>query len=93
MFSDQPCEKKVQNITLERQNFASEDLSPWLYNGGSKGKTADLGYYIGYEICKSYYNNALDKKRAVKDIIELNYDDNIAVDKFLVKSNYLETAK
>lgn len=72
--------------------MASEDLSPWLYNGGSKGKTADLGYYIGYEICKSYYNNALDKKRAVKDIIELNYDDNIAVDKFLAKSNYLEPA-
>lgn len=48
----------------------------WLYNGNqSKKKPADLGYYIGYEICKSYYENATDKSRAIKEIIQLNWLD------------------
>ena len=36
------AELKVQ---FERDMF-SEDLSGWLYNGGQKGASADLGYYI-----------------------------------------------
>src|SRR6185295_13182065 len=47
----------------------------WLYNGSRAKTMADLGYYMGYAICKSYYNNASDKKNAIKEIIELNYSD------------------
>ena len=36
-----------------------------------KDKPADLGYYMGYHIAKSYYENAKDKKQAVIDIIEM----------------------
>ena len=34
------------------------DTDNWLYNGmAAKGeKPADLGYYVGYKICESYYN-------------------------------------
>jgi len=71
------------------RDLDSEDLSLWLYNGGQQGEKADLGYYIGYEICKSYYMHAADKKQAIKDIIELNYDDNQAVETFVAKSKYL----
>ena len=62
--------------------------SNWLYNGSSAKTVADLGYFMGYTICKAYYNNAADKKKAVKDIIELKYPDNEAIDKFLQQSNY-----
>jgi hypothetical protein len=57
----------------------------WLYNGMAvKGeKPADLGYYIGYKICDAYYNQAKDKKQAVKDILTIQ-DYN----QFLAKSGY-----
>ena len=35
----------------------------------AKERPADLGYYIGYKICEAYYQNAKDKKQAIKDIL------------------------
>jgi len=67
-------------------NFGFEDN--WLYNGLQEGDSADLGYYIGYEICKSYYNNSKDKTKAIKDIIELNYSNDKSVEEFLRKSKF-----
>jgi hypothetical protein len=71
-----------------KKEMLSEDISNWLYNGGQKGESADLGYYIGYEICKSYYKHAKNKSKAIKEIIELNYSDDKAVDAFLTKSKF-----
>lgn len=60
------------------------DLSKWLYNGEkSVDRPADLGYYIGYKICESYYNNSPDKTQAVLDILKIK--DYTA---FLEKSGY-----
>ena len=64
--------------------------SNWLYNGSSAKTVADLGYFMGYTICKTYYSNADDKKKAVKEIIELKYPDNDAIDKFLQRSKYYD---
>lgn len=59
----------------------------WLY--GSKGKKAgrpnDLGYAIGYKICKAYYQQQNDSKKAIEDI--LNISD---FRQFLTASGYLE---
>ena len=58
----------------------------WLY--GSKGKREgrpnDLGYWIGYKICKAYYDKSIDKAKAIHDI--LNIDDEMD---FLNQSGYL----
>jgi hypothetical protein len=46
------------------------DLSHWLYQGDrSKDRPADLGYFMGYEICKAYYDRAMDKRQALRDIL------------------------
>lgn len=46
--------------------------SAWLYNyPGTTEHPADLGYWIGYRITKAYYQNATDKRQALRDIIEL----------------------
>lgn len=74
-----------------RKEMFSDNFSNWLYNGGSKGEKADLGYYIGYEICKSYYDISKDKSQAIKDIIELNYDNDKAVENFLDKSKFFKS--
>lgn len=65
----------------------STEMSNWLYNG-TKVEQADLGYFMGYVICKSYYKNQVNKKKAVKDIIELNYTDTAQVNKFVRSSAY-----
>ena len=62
--------------------------SNWLYNGGQAITVADLGYYMGYAICKAFYDNSPNKKTAIKEIIELNYSDSPAVENFLKRSKY-----
>ncbi len=45
----------------------------WIANYGivSKDSYPDLGYWIGYEICKSYYENTKDKKQAIYDMLHI----------------------
>ncbi len=81
-----------EHEAILKEDFKKEMFSNvynhWLYNGNSSKTIADLGYFMGYTICKSYYNQAADKRQAIKDIIELNYSDSNAVEKFLLQSKY-----
>ena len=45
----------------------------WIANSDQEtaDKPADLGYWIGYQICKAYYNNSSDKSKAVHDILNI----------------------
>ncbi len=47
------------------------DLSGWLYNG-TLTKPGDLGYWVGYRIVKSYYQRAADKRRALREILQMS---------------------
>lgn len=88
MFYGKKSHKEIKEQF--KQDMLTKNLANWLYNGGQKGESADLGYYIGYEICKSYYKHAKNKSQAIKEIIELNYTDDKAVDAFLVQSKFFE---
>jgi hypothetical protein len=55
----------------------------WLYSSKDKSRPKDLGYWMGYKITKAYYNKADDKKKAIKDI--LNIKD---FNSFLTNSGY-----
>jgi hypothetical protein len=70
-----------------KEMFAT-DFSKWLYNGSTTETVGDLGYFMGYAICKAYYNKARDKKKAIAEIIELDYADTEAVTDFLKRSEY-----
>jgi hypothetical protein len=75
--------------TQFKNELCNENIGNWLYNGITvKDKPADLGYYIGYKIAESYYDNAPDKKQAIVDIIEM--DNPI---QFLEKSKYDQKPK
>jgi hypothetical protein len=71
-----------------KQEMFTTAYQKWLYNGSEATTMADLGYFMGYTICKSYYNHSTNKKAAVKAIIELNYSDSNAVETFLTRSAY-----
>lgn len=69
-----------------QKDMSGADTSGWLYQGDkAKGHPADLGYYVGYKICEAYYAHAVDKRRAIRDILEIkNFNQ------FLVASRYGE---
>ncbi|HEX7846169.1 MAG TPA: DUF2268 domain-containing putative Zn-dependent protease [Chitinophagaceae bacterium] len=56
-----------------KKQMDGENVDEWLYNGFDPRRPypQDLGYYMGYKICEAYYNKAVDKKQAVKDILEI----------------------
>ena len=65
----------------------NDDFANWLYGGVRKDdRPADMGYYIGYTITKAYYEKAVDKKKAVYEI--LNIQD---CREFLRNSSYSPT--
>lgn len=63
----------------------------WFWgNSNNQFKKGDLGYYIGYAICKSYYEKAINKEKAIKEMITLNYLDEKKVYQFIDASKYFE---
>lgn len=60
----------------------------WFYNGGSVAEKADMGYYVGYEICKGYYNKAKNKKQALKDLMQIDLSNEADAEKILSGSGY-----
>jgi hypothetical protein len=71
-----------------KQEMFTTAYNNWLYNGANAKTVADLGYFMGYTICQSYYKHSPDKRQAIKEIIELNYSDSSLVENFLKKSKY-----
>jgi uncharacterized protein YjaZ len=72
-----------------KKEMFGDKVARWLYNGAdAKGTPGDLGYFMGYAICKSYYQQAKDKPAAIQDIIQLHTSDTTAVLQFLERSGY-----
>lgn len=61
----------------------------WVSTGNNAALPApDRGYFVGYQICKAYYNKATDKSDALNKIISLDYADPAAMENFLKESGY-----
>lgn len=78
-----------------RQAFAWEMFNPftgfWLYSDArNKFNVRDLGYYVGYAICEKYYNQSDDKSAAIREMIELDYNNEDALSAFVDKSRYFD---
>lgn len=72
-----------------KQDMLSNATDWWVSTGQNPLlPVRDLGYFVGYAICKSYYQSAKDKSAAVKDIIELDYSNPDSAIAFLQKSGY-----
>lgn len=73
---------------LFEKEMLGQETKNWLYNGNeAPNGNADLGYFMGYMICKSYYDNSKNKKQSLKEIIEIDYTRENVI-KFLEKSKY-----
>ena len=84
-YSRNAAEAVGHELEIETRFAADVDkteLSDWVYNA-SPDTPGDLGYWVGYRIAKAYYQNAPDKRRALREIFEM--DDPKA---FLEKSGW-----
>lgn len=71
-----------------QKEMLTQETKDWLYNGNdAPNGVADLGYFMGYEICKSYYKNAKNKKKAIDEMLKLEYNPKSVLE-FLKKSKY-----
>jgi hypothetical protein len=64
---------KGHELAIETAFAADEDktdLSAWLDNGTATAP-GDLGYWVGYRVCKAYYEHAANKRRAIREIIQM----------------------
>jgi len=79
-YKDRLCNEFVARMD-------TADYKDWMYSvSGKDDRPNDLGYWIGYKITEQYYAKAVDKKKAVAEILDIkNYKD------FLNKSGYLQT--
>jgi hypothetical protein len=73
------------------QDMGNQNYYNWLQNDtNNQFGMRDLGYYIGYALVEQYYNAAEDKQAAVKELIEMNYNDEATVNQFVDKLGYFE---
>jgi len=92
-FLDDYAKPKTKEIwALFQAQRSRTNSSGWLY-GGNVNKLFpdapnDLGYWLGFQICRAYYEKATDKKQAIHDI--LNIKD---FDAFVTDSGYPEEMK
>jgi hypothetical protein len=56
-----------------RERMHGSDYSGWLYGGDlERGRPADLGYWIGYRIARAYYERAVDKQDAIREMLGMD---------------------
>lgn len=61
-------EKDIETAFVADQD--KTDLSAWLNNGTAE-KPGDLGYWVGYRVAKAYYQQAADKRQALRELLEM----------------------
>ena len=61
-------EKEIETAFVPDED--QKDLSKWLYNSTYE-KHGDLGYWVGYRIVKAYYQHSEDKRRALREILQM----------------------
>ncbi len=78
---------------FELEMFYPPNLYRWLWGDAPNSfGVRDLGYYIGYQMAENHYNKIRDKKQAVKELINLNYADEKAVEDFVQKSGFFSAS-
>lgn len=72
-----------KNEYAEKRN-----ANDWVSIESKKFNFGAAGYYVGFKICEAFYNKAKNKKKAIRQIIEMNNPEYI-----LNASNFLLTEK
>lgn len=73
----------------EQDLFLPGVLNNWMWGTNTNElKERDLGYFIGYRIAEAYLTNAKNKSNAIRELIELDYTNDRAVERIVDGSRY-----
>jgi hypothetical protein len=83
------------NKNKVKQQFLKEMFNNyyryWLWsNYENQFNTRDLGYFLGYDMAKYYYNKTENKQAAIKTLIELDYTNDKTVEESIDKMTYFD---
>jgi hypothetical protein len=78
---------------LVKQKFEEEmfyeKTYEWMWsNAPNEFDVRDLGYYIGYYIADSFYNQSANKAQSINDLIQLDYGNPTVIDAFIDGTNF-----
>ncbi len=84
-----------KHVTELRAAFTKEMFSTnfdnWIWNNADNAfKMRDLAYAVGYGICENYYLQSTDKRKAIREMIELDYNNESDLRAFVEKAGYFE---
>lgn len=95
--SVQPAIKYGQNNAdfvkkeVQKHLLCKTAYNDWVWNNDQNiFNTRDVGYSVGYEIAKSYYEKASDKKKAIQELIDVDFSDDKAFDNIVDTSKYFD---
>lgn len=78
--------KEVQKHLLCKTAY-----NDWVWNNDRNiFNTRDVGYSVGYEVAKSYYEKASDKKKAIQELIDVDFSDDKTFDNIVDTSKYFD---
>lgn len=83
-----------ENAAEVREKFEQEMFYPnnqpkWFWsNYPNEFGVRDLGYYVGYQMCENYYQQATDKKEAIRTMIKLDFTNQPEIEAFVRQSHY-----
>ncbi len=59
-----------------REDLKNQDTSFWLWESIDQDEYPQLlGYAMGYQVCSTYYNSAIDKQKAINEILGITQPD------------------
>lgn len=74
---------------FEQDMFVAGSQNGWLWNSSrNEFGTRDLGYFVGYSIAKSFYDQHSDKHEAIRSLITLNYEEESEVEELVDGTGY-----
>ncbi|MEO1436458.1 MAG: hypothetical protein AAFV80_13035 [Bacteroidota bacterium] len=86
-FADQHLDEV--RAKFEEDIFINRRQPNWLWSSNRIFGHRDMGYTVGYYIAKGYYDQASDKQAAIKQLIELEFTDEAAVERIVDQSGFL----
>ena len=88
-----------KNADIIREKFEQEMFYPnnrfkWLWDSGSSNEfgVRDLAYYIGYQMAENYYEQSEEKEKAIKKLIELDFNNETEIDEFVRSTGFFSAS-
>ena len=72
--------EKFSTKMYETGDIGQEEIYKWFYGGQKEGVPTMLGYFIGYQITKSYYDKMENKQKAIHRILHPHFSKRLLKD-------------